>query len=180
MRKKLSLFISVIILVFFVTLPAFAVDIGTNKVRNAAETAGFDKTTTDTTLSATIGFTINVLLTFVGTIFLALTVYAGLMWMTARENEEQATKAKGTIRTSIIGLVLCIGAYTLTTFILPRIMSKTSDMKGVEMVDCCVTRDPNTKNPTAMTEINATNPECKAGGEKIRLPRNKCTINQTR
>ena len=123
MRKKLSLFISVIILVFFVTLPAFAVDIGTNKVKNAAETAGFDKTTTDTTLSATIGFTINVLLTFVGTIFLALTVYAGLMWMTARENEEQATKAKTIIRTTLIGLVITLSAYAITYLITAQLGS---------------------------------------------------------
>jgi len=173
MRKKLSLFISVIILVFFVTLPAFAlVDIGTSKVRNAATTAGFDKTTTDTTLSATIGFTINVLLTFVGTIFLALTVYAGLMWMTARENEEQATKAKGTIRTSIIGLVLCIGAYSLTTFILPRITSKTSDIKGAKIVDCCITFTKNTPTDAKVVSTQKAKNEC--GGEIKRIPESQC------
>ena len=173
MRKKLSLFISVIILVFFVTLPAFAlVDIGTNKVRKAAETAGFDKTTTDTTLSATIGFTINVLLTFVGTIILALTVYAGLMWMTARENEEQATKAKGTIRTSIIGLVLCIGAYSLTTFILPRITSKTSDIKGAKIVDCCITFKNNAPTDAEVASTQAKKTKCK--GEIKRIPESQC------
>ena len=173
MRKKLSLFISVIILVFFVTLPAFAVDIGTNKVRKAAATAGFDKSTTDTTLSATIGFTINVLLTFVGTIFLALTVYAGLMWMTARENEEKATKAKGTIRTSIIGLVLCIGAYSLTTFILPRITSKTSDIKGAKIVDCCITFAKN-NTPQDAKVVSTQQEKNNCAGEIKRIPENQC------
>lgn len=50
----------------------------------------------------------------VGLAFLCLTVYAGVLWMTARGEPKQLTKAKDILVTSIIGAVIILASYTLT------------------------------------------------------------------
>ncbi|MFA6424321.1 MAG: hypothetical protein WCV83_03380 [Candidatus Magasanikbacteria bacterium] len=60
---------------------------------------------------------ITAVLSLVGTIFLVLTVYAGILWMTAQGNEEQVTKAKGIISQTIIGLAITLMAYAITAFV---------------------------------------------------------------
>lgn len=53
----------------------------------------------------------------VGTLFFVLMIYGGYLWMTARGSEEQVTKARNIIIAAIIGLVIVVGAYAATTFI---------------------------------------------------------------
>lgn len=64
-----------------------------------------------------IGVLIGVVLSFVGVLFLVLMVYGGVLWMTARGNEQQIEKAKDLIIASIIGLIIVMGAYAVTNFI---------------------------------------------------------------
>jgi len=56
-------------------------------------------------------------LSFLGVIFLVLTIYAGFLWMTAGGNEEKVTKAKTIMKNSLIGLLIVFAAGVLTTFI---------------------------------------------------------------
>ncbi len=81
---------------------------------------------TDTSLSETVGQIIKVVLSLVGTIFLALTVYAGILWMTAAGNEEQVTKAMSILKTAVIGLAIVLAAYGLTTFIVGAIIGAST------------------------------------------------------
>lgn len=64
-----------------------------------------------------IGSVLGKVLGFTGTIFFVLVVYAGILWMTAAGNEEQTTKAKKILGAAIIGLVIVLSAYAITTFI---------------------------------------------------------------
>lgn len=64
---------------------------------------------------------IRAVLTLVGTIFLLVTVYGGLVWMTARGDETKARKARDTVVMATIGLVVVVGAYALTAFIFSRL-----------------------------------------------------------
>ena len=64
-----------------------------------------------------IGVIIGVILSFVGVVFLLLTIYGGYLWMTASGNEEQVQKAKKIIRNSIIGLLIVFAAYAITAFV---------------------------------------------------------------
>lgn len=64
-----------------------------------------------------IGQIIGAVLAFVGIIFFVLMIYAGLMWMTARGNEEQVTKAKNLIGAAVIGMIIVFAAYAITAFI---------------------------------------------------------------
>ncbi len=46
-----------------------------------------------------------------------LVIYAGILWMTARGNEQQVERAKTLLVQSIIGLVIVFSAYAITRFI---------------------------------------------------------------
>ncbi|MCF7794854.1 pilin [Patescibacteria group bacterium] len=68
-------------------------------------------------LATKTGSIIGTALSFLGVIFLLLTIAGGIMWMTAGGNTEQVAKAKKLITSAIIGLVIVFAAYALTSFI---------------------------------------------------------------
>lgn len=70
-----------------------------------------------TSLPEAIGKIIGAGLAFLGVIFLVLIIYGGFTWMLSRGNEQAVSKAKDTIGAAIVGLVIVLAAYALTTFI---------------------------------------------------------------
>ena len=60
---------------------------------------------------------IKLVLTFVGVLFLILTIVAGFKWMTARGNEAEVEKAKKMFIQSVIGVLIILVAYALSYFI---------------------------------------------------------------
>jgi len=71
----------------------------------------------DGSIEGRIGTLLGAVLGFTGTIFFVLVVYAGLMWMTAAGNEERTEKAKKILTAAIIGLIIVLSAYAITSFI---------------------------------------------------------------
>jgi Type IV secretion system pilin len=65
-----------------------------------------------------IGLLLTGFFSVLGIIAIALLIYSGFVWMTARGNESKVTKAKENIINIIIGLIFIIGSYALTAFIL--------------------------------------------------------------
>ncbi|MBP9761414.1 MAG: hypothetical protein KBD15_04215 [Candidatus Magasanikbacteria bacterium] len=106
-------------------LSVLAINLGGDIADRAAVNAGYARAT-ETSLAETIGVVIKTALSFIGVIFLVLTVYAGFLWMMARGDEGQVEKAQKIIQSAIIGLVVTVGAYSITAFVVPRIVSKTS------------------------------------------------------
>ncbi len=84
---------------------------------NVVGRAGYQTGDFASTPSIIIGRLILYALTFVGVIFLILTVYAGFTWMTAGGNEEKIKKAKKIITNSIIGLIIVIASYIITNYV---------------------------------------------------------------
>ena len=68
-------------------------------------------------LPTMIGVIVGALLSFVGVLFLILMIYGGVMWMTARGNEQQVEKARSLIIAAIIGIIIVLAAYAITMFI---------------------------------------------------------------
>jgi len=121
-RKIITGIIAVVMFcVFFFSATAASAQLGlggaTEKLKTTADKAGVQR---DGDLGTIVGNVINTALALVGTIFLVLTVYGGFLWMTARGEEDQITKAKGIIRSSIIGLVIVVSAYAITFFVTSR------------------------------------------------------------
>ena len=64
------------------------------------------------------GGIIKIFLSILSIIFILLMLYGGYLWMTARGNQEQVTKAKELITSAVIGLIIVIAAYAITYFVL--------------------------------------------------------------
>lgn len=111
---------SVLALVSLVAAPVSAKktigDAGTNLGTVAAK-SGVEKAEV-TTVAGTI---IQAALGLTGLIFLILMVYAGFLWMTARGEEDQVAKAKKIITAAVLGLIVIIAAYAITSIITSRV-----------------------------------------------------------
>jgi len=64
-----------------------------------------------------IGQLLNGLFALLGIIAVALIMYSGFVWMTARGNDAKVSKAKDNLTEALIGLIILIGSYALTTFL---------------------------------------------------------------
>ena len=73
-------------------------------------------------LSQIIGIVIQAFLGLLGVLFLVYLLYAGYHWMTAQGDEEKVTKAKDTIQRAVIGLIVTIGAYAITYFVIQKLV----------------------------------------------------------
>ena len=68
-------------------------------------------------IATKLGDMIGLVLSFIGVLFLILTIYGGISWMTAGGNEQKVEKAKTIIINAIIGLLIVLSAYTITSFV---------------------------------------------------------------
>lgn len=97
---------------------------------NAAKTAGYN--TTATNPDTVITTVIRIALSFVGVIFLVLMIYGGYLWMMARGNEDQVTKAKNLITAAIIGLIIVIAAYAISMLVVGMLSEQTLKQEWVD------------------------------------------------
>lgn len=120
-KQNIAKIIFIILLSFVFVLPVvLAVDPSTTMsgLDTAAE-KGYGKIPSGdmASLPSAIGKVIGVGLSLIGVLFLGLMIYGGFMWMIARGNEGEVTKAKDLIQAAIIGLVVVLAAYAITQFI---------------------------------------------------------------
>ncbi len=107
-------------------LPALIVQAAQGDIyglNTTAGAAGYKTGPSAPTIDIIIGDIIFYVLSFVGVIFLILTIYAGFTWMTAGGNEEKIKKAKKLLTNSIIGLIIALGAAAITNYILLQLSS---------------------------------------------------------
>jgi len=76
-------------------------------------------------LTSMVGNLINIFLGFLGIVFLVLMLYAGFLWMTAGGEDEKVKKAKNIIFQAIIGLIVVVAAYAISTFIMSSLINAT-------------------------------------------------------
>lgn len=70
-------------------------------------------------------------LALIGTLCTGLFVYAGYLWMTAGGNDDQVTKAKNILFSAIIGLIIVLMAYSVTSFVLKSIYASTQNYGSI-------------------------------------------------
>jgi hypothetical protein len=58
-----------------------------------------------------------VALSLLGVLFMGLTIYAGVIWMTAEGNPAKIKLAQGILRVAIIGLIIVISSYVISTWL---------------------------------------------------------------
>ena len=110
---KKIIFIFALFLLVFTVSPASAADtLGQSLLNQSVGDIGLESN-----LENSLGNIIGTVLATVGTVFLVLTVAAGIMWMTAAGNEEKISKAKKILVGAVIGLIIAMTAYTITYFV---------------------------------------------------------------
>lgn len=155
-RKKqltwFGLLLSVVglMMVSFLVLTPVSADFATEidkqtKAFAGKEGAGFAEKQSDPRVVA--AQIIQFLLGFVGTLFFVYTVYAGYLLMTSAGEEDKVSKAKSTIRTGILGILITLSAYAITTMTSNIILQATrGEQDGWINVIFRVQRDDRLRN----------------------------------
>ncbi len=73
---------------------------------------------------------VQVALSFLGVIFLAITIYAGFVYMTSGGNQEKTGQAIKLLRNAIIGLAIILAAWIITRFVIV-ILNRAANSQSV-------------------------------------------------
>lgn len=118
LKNLLTIIIALFLFSVIIVNPTLALDSAKTGLNTTAKTGfGDNITTSSASPSQVVGSVIGIVLSFVGVIFLILIIYAGFTWMLARGNESEAKKAKDLMYDAVIGLVIIMSAYAITSFI---------------------------------------------------------------
>ena len=96
-------------------------------LNSTANSIGYN--TSQNQIDPIISNAIQVFLSLLGVIFLALIIYGGFTWMTAAGNESKVTKAKELITAALIGFVLVVSAYAITFFVISKLAARTINVQ---------------------------------------------------
>lgn len=124
MKNKIKNILILFCLVFVLILPYFVfAQAPIDKLKIIQPGSGYAEIQTgQNEMIFNIGKIIKVFLSLLGVIFLILMLYAGYNWMTASGDEAKVSKAKDTITRAIIGLIITVGAYGISSFVINRLL----------------------------------------------------------
>ncbi len=81
----------------------------------------------DAELETVVGSGIRIFLSILGIIFLIMILYAGFLWMTAGGEEGKVEQAQTLMRNAVVGLVIILASYAITSFVVEAISSAGID-----------------------------------------------------
>lgn len=98
---------------------------------NNASTGGFGAdvgtpTNVQTDLESAIMGITNYILGFIGLVAILVIIYGGLMYLTAAGNDDTTAKARKTISSGIIGLVICGLAYAMVQIVADGLLANNN------------------------------------------------------
>lgn len=123
MKKLFKKLIPITLLVFIIlptTVLAFT-EVAVNPLTNVKGAAP-DALTDKGNLNVFLGTLVEGLLGLVGVLFVILIIYAGVQWMTAGGDATKVQKAKSIIIRAILGLIIIMGAFIITNYIIKEII----------------------------------------------------------
>ena len=103
---------------------ATGLNAATQYLSNVGEAAYGVKQAPD--LPTLVGKIINIFLSILGVLFVVLMVYAGYLWMTSYGDEKKVTKAKSLIIDAVLGLIIILTAYTISTFVVSALIKAST------------------------------------------------------
>jgi TRAP-type C4-dicarboxylate transport system permease small subunit len=112
--------ISLGLLGLFLAQPAWATEIEDSLSSTASKAGMGGFTTSVPTLVSSI---VSTALVFIGIFFMVLILWSGYEWMTAGGNPEKVTHAKERITNSLIGIIIVVSAYAISSFVITRLLS---------------------------------------------------------
>jgi cytochrome bd-type quinol oxidase subunit 2 len=129
MKKNITKFkiFSAILGFLFLFLPFFHTEAGGllgafgkgSNLEKMATSSGYNASEgNNDSLELKISLIIQAALGLLGVLFIVLTIYAGITWMTAAGNEESIKKAATTLKHNVVGLIIVLLAYVISIFII--------------------------------------------------------------
>lgn len=122
---KHALLASILLSMLFAATASAAPTDALGKLGRVGKDAGYETDQSKADLNAIVTTAIKAFLGLLGVVVLGLIVYGGFRWMNAQGNEEEITKAKDIITQAIVGLVIVMAAYAITTFVSTRLEDAT-------------------------------------------------------
>jgi hypothetical protein len=108
---------------FFVTFQSVnAQQVGLSEV---GEVYGSTDASTSTDIRTIAVRIINVTMQLLSVIIIVLMLYSGYQWMMAAGNEKQVTEAQARLKNAVIGLVLVLVSWGVSTFIFTYLIKAT-------------------------------------------------------
>ncbi|PIR02878.1 MAG: hypothetical protein COV60_03295 [Candidatus Magasanikbacteria bacterium CG11_big_fil_rev_8_21_14_0_20_43_7] len=92
------------------------------QVKTAGNAAGLEKRD----VAEYIGSGVQIVLGFIGTLFLVLIVFAGYVRLTSHGEEDRVKKSTSTAISALLGLVIVLLAYGITRFVVTRVYNETT------------------------------------------------------
>jgi hypothetical protein len=113
-------------------------------LKGAAQGTGLES---DTNLIDLVAIIVRTLLGFLGLIFIILLLYGGAMRMFARGEPEKVKTSTAIIKNAIIGVVIILASYIITSFVIGKVYETTSGASTTDntgtynnnSVGCCQT-----------------------------------------
>jgi hypothetical protein len=83
---------------------------------------------------------ISLVLSFLGIVLVVMIIWAGIMWMTAGGEKTNVQKAKDMIKNGVIGLLIVLASYAITSFVISSLdksafRSKATPLEQSEPTD---------------------------------------------
>lgn len=88
---------------------------------------------TTASVAMVLAVVINIFLGLMAIIFLILLIIAGFNYMNAEGDDKKVTKAKDTIRTAIIGIIIVTMAYAITYFVFLYLPGGTGGVPTIDL-----------------------------------------------
>ncbi|MCK4745132.1 hypothetical protein KAS41_03645 [Candidatus Parcubacteria bacterium] len=124
LKRGLLIFSVFLYLSLFAAAPILAQTSAGDLLERLREKAGYEEAfEEEESVFIAIGKMINVFLSFLGIVFVVLTIYGGFLWMTASGNDDQVGQARKIIIRSAIGLAIILSAYAITWFAMEQLSS---------------------------------------------------------
>ena len=139
-KKFIPIYLCLAVL-FVLSIPLIAesttgISAGKDFLEVVGQKSGVDTTTS---VQQGVGFIIQRALQLVGSVFLCLVVYAGFLWFVARDDETQAKKAKDTGTMAIIGLIIILSSYAITSLVINQTNnSNEANPAQPGAIGCCM------------------------------------------
>lgn len=148
----------ILVMIFTLAVPILASAQGLKDATGMLEKIGGasgEKIGVKGNLADSVATVIKTVLALVGTVFLVLTIYAGIMWMTAQGEESKVEKAMEILKAAVIGLIIIMSAYAITYFVTSKLTDvTTSSGQNSTQSGCCFRTDYTLCTPVPQSDCN--------------------------
>jgi len=121
-RTRSGLLVLLILFCTFFPLLGQAITPEETGLEDSGITAGY-VTEGSPSITVFIGNTISVVLGLLGVALVVLLIYGGALWMLAMGDKERITTAKKTITNALIGIIIVVAAYAISSYVIGALVT---------------------------------------------------------